>query len=114
MAITLTKSAAEHIQAMLDKRGYGIGLQLDVKKDGCNGFGYVVDYADERRHNDQVFESHHVKVFVDTKNLPLLEGTKIDFIKGNVLNQGLEFHNPNAADTCGCGESFNLAPSVNE
>jgi len=110
MAITLTKSAAKHIEAMLHKRGYGLGLQLSTKKDGCNGFGYVVDYADEEQDNNQyqVFESHQIKVYVDKESLQYIEGTEIDFVKGNVLNQGFEFKNPNADDTCGCGESFNV------
>jgi iron-sulfur cluster assembly protein len=108
MPITLTEAAAHHVTAMLHKRGQGVGLRLGTKKSGCTGFAYVVNFADEIRDSDQVFESCGIKVVVDAKSLEQLDGTEVDFIQHNILNSGFEFHNPNIKDTCGCGESFSV------
>ncbi len=108
MTITLTESAAQHVQSMLEKRGQGIGLRLSTKKSGCTGFAYVVDYADELDAGDQVFESFGVKVVVNQAHLPNIDGMEVDFVRSNVLNQGFEFRNPNVKDMCGCGESFSI------
>lgn len=108
MAIALTESAAKHVEAMLGKRGNGIGLRLGTRKSGCTGFAYVVDYADEVGEDDVVFESHGVKVVVDNKSLANIDGTEIDYMKTNAINEGFEFRNPNIKDMCGCGESFSV------
>jgi len=93
---------------MLDKRGSGIGLRLGTRKSGCTGFAYVVDFTDQLEQDDLVFESRGVKLVIDRKSLPALDGTEVDFVKQNVLNSGFEFRNPNVKDTCGCGESFSV------
>ena len=108
MAITLTPSAGEHVRKMLGQHDRALGLRLGTKKSGCTGFAYVVDYADTIEPGDRVFECHGVKVVVDEKSLPNLEGMVVDFVKTNLLNQGFEFRNPNVKDTCGCGESFSV------
>ena len=108
MSISLTTSAASHVQSMLQKRGKGVGLRLGTKASGCSGYAYVVDYADEIHNDDEVFESHGVKVVVDKQSLSNLDGMEIDYITNNILNQGFEFRNPNVKDMCGCGESFNV------
>jgi len=108
MAITLTTAAASHVQSMLQKRGKGVGLRLGTRASGCSGYAYVVDYADEIRDEDQVFDCHGVKVVVDKKSLAFLEGMELDYVTNNILHQGFEFHNPNVKDMCGCGESFNV------
>lgn len=108
MAISLTEAAARHVGEMLKKRGSGLGLRVGTKKSGCTGFAYVVDYADTVAGDDQVFESHGVKVVVDRASLPNLDGLEIDFVRSNLLNQGFEFRNPNVKDMCGCGESFSV------
>ena len=106
--ISLTKTASEHVNAMLAKRGYGIGLRIGTRKSGCTGFSYVVDYADEISDEDVAFESHGVKVVLQSRELEKLDGMEIDFQRSNLLNQGFEFRNPNVKDMCGCGESFNV------
>jgi len=108
MAIQLTENAAKHVETMLGKRGNGIGLRLGTRKSGCTGFAYVVDYADEVTDEDIVFESHGVKVVVDKKSLPNIDGTEVDYMKTNAINEGFEFRNPNIKDMCGCGESFSV------
>ena len=108
MAVTLTESAARHIQSMLEKRSQGVGLRLSTKKSGCTGFAYVVDYADELDADDQVFESFGVKVVVNKEQLTTIDGMEVDYVRNSVLNQGFEFRNPNVKDMCGCGESFSV------
>jgi iron-sulfur cluster assembly protein len=107
MAITLTDKAAERVRSFLDNRGKGIGLRLGVKTTGCSGMAYVLEFVDELNPEDQVFESHGVKIIVDPKSLVFLDGTEVDFVKQG-LNEGFEFRNPNAKDECGCGESFTV------
>ncbi|WP_020395763.1 HesB/IscA family protein [Thiolinea disciformis] len=106
--ITITEKAANHIRKQLEKRGSGVGMRLGVKKSGCTGLMYVVDYVDAPASNDMIYENHGVKVVVDKDSLDYLKGTEIDYVRTNALNQGLEFRNPNVKDSCGCGESFNV------
>ena len=108
MAVKLTENAAQHVAAMLNKRGHGIGLRLGTRKSGCTGFAYVVDYVDAIGDADQVFECHGVKVVVDNGSMANLDGIEIDYVKSNAINQGFEFRNPNVKDMCGCGESFSV------
>lgn len=108
MSVILTEKAAQHVATMIAKRGHGIGLRIGTRKSGCSGFAYEVDYADEIHSDDQVFESHGVKVIVDEKSMPMLEGMEVDFVKANMLHEGFEFHNPQVKDMCGCGESFSV------
>ena len=71
MAITLTEKAAQHIQNYLDKRGSGLGLRLGVRTTGCSGMAYKLEYVDVPEQDDQVYESHNIKIFVDPKKLSL-------------------------------------------
>ncbi|HQU15035.1 MAG: iron-sulfur cluster assembly protein IscA [Chromatiales bacterium 21-64-14] len=107
MAITLTEAAAGRIQQLLDKRGKGLGLRLGVRKSGCSGYAYQMDYADEVGDGDTVFEEHGVQVIVDHASLPTLDGTVLDYTRDG-LNENFRFRNPNVKDECGCGESFNV------
>src|ERR1700744_5727891 len=94
MAISLTGSAATRVRNHLASRGRGLGLRLGVRKTGCSGFAYVVNYADDSRPGDGVFEDHGVKVFVDRESLTLVNGTIVDFVKQG-LNEAFKFSNPN-------------------
>ncbi|TDJ42243.1 MAG: iron-sulfur cluster assembly protein IscA [Gammaproteobacteria bacterium] len=107
MAITLTESAADRVRNHLEARGSGIGLRLGIKKTGCSGFAYVINYADEIRPDDVVFDDSGITVVVDPEALEFIDGTQIDFIKEG-LNEAFKFRNPNASGECGCGESFSV------
>lgn len=107
MAITLTESAAGRVRSYLDRRGNGLGLRLGIKKTGCSGFAYVVDYADDVGDEDVVFEDKTVKIVVDRDALQYIDGTEVDFVKQG-LNEAFRFRNPNVKGECGCGESFNV------
>ena len=107
MSITITERAAKHVSNFIAKRGKGVGLRLGVRTTGCSGMAYKLEFADVEQEGDLSFESHGVRVFVDPKSLPYLDGTELDFVREG-LNEGFKFNNPNVKNTCGCGESFNV------
>jgi len=107
MAVTLTEKAANHVQSFLAKRGKGVGLRVGVRTSGCSGMAYKLEFADNLEPNDVQFESHGVRVVVDPKSLPYVDGTELDYTREG-LNEGFKFSNPNVKDECGCGESFNI------
>jgi iron-sulfur cluster assembly protein len=107
MSISLTSAAADRVRSFLGRRGHGVGLRLSVKKTGCSGFAYVVNYADEIAADDVVFEDRGVKVIVDRDSLGFIDGTEVDFVKQG-LNEAFRFRNPNVKGECGCGESFTV------
>ena len=105
--ITLTENAAKHVQSYIAKRGKGVGLRVGVRTSGCSGMAYKLEFADDLKAEDIAFESHGVKVIVDPKSLPYIDGTELDFVREG-LNEGFKFNNPNVKNECGCGESFNV------
>ena len=110
MAITLTEKAAQHVSKFLVRRGKGVGLRLGVRTTGCSGLAYKLEYVDALdglAQEDQVFDSHGIKVVVDPKSLAYIDGTELDFAREG-LNEGFKFNNPNVKDECGCGESFRV------
>jgi iron-sulfur cluster assembly protein len=107
MAVTLTERAAGHVQGYLERRGKGVGLRVGVRTSGCSGMAYKLEFADAFNPEDHAFESHGVKVLVDPKSLPYVDGTELDYAREG-LNEGFKFRNPNVKNECGCGESFNV------
>ena len=107
MSIELTESAAERIRQQLDERGGGLGLRVGIKESGCSGYSYLMDFADELREDDIVFEGHGAKLVVDPDSLRMLDGSTLDFVREG-LNRMFRFKNPNVKDACGCGESFTV------
>ena len=107
MAISLTDPAADRVRSHLEARGHGVGLRIGVKKTGCNGFAYVVNYADTVTEDDRIFQDRGITVVVDEESLALIDGTEVDFIKEG-LNEAFKFRNPNVSGECGCGESFSI------
>ncbi|HMM45257.1 MAG TPA: iron-sulfur cluster assembly accessory protein [Candidatus Macondimonas sp.] len=104
MAIELTEAAARQARQQLQRRGTGIGLRIGLKRTGCSGWSYVVDYADSIEGDDAVFEQFGVQVVVKRDVLPLLEGMSLDYAREG-LSAAFKFHNPNVKESCGCGES---------
>lgn len=107
MSVTVSEAAARHVTKYLSRRGKGVGVRLGVKTTGCSGMAYKLEYADSITPEDVVFEDQGVKVLVDPKSLPYIEGTQLDFVREG-LNEGFKFNNPNERDRCGCGESFRV------
>jgi len=105
--VTLSERAASHVANYMVKRGKGIGLRLGVRTSGCSGMAYKLEFADVAHPDDIQFESYGVRVLIDPKSLPYLDGTELDYAREG-LNEGFRFNNPNVKDACGCGESFNV------
>lgn len=105
--LVITEAAASRIKQQLAKRGRGLGLRVGVRKSGCSGYAYTMDYADEVADTDHVFNRHGAQLIVDSKHLPVLDGTTVDFRREG-LNEMFRFDNPRAQHACGCGESFTV------
>lgn len=107
MSLRLTPRAEARVLEYLQRRGSGVGLRVGVTETGCSGYSYVLDYADDVGQDDVVMRQNELSIVVARENLPLLEGTEVDFIQKD-LNEQFVFTNPNATGECGCGESFTV------
>jgi len=107
MAIQITSAARERMQAFLAKQPDALGVRFGIKRTGCSGFGYTVGLASAIADNDQVFDQDGLRLVIDAKALPFVDGTEIDFQRSG-LNAVFVFRNPNATGECGCGESFTV------
>lgn len=106
--INITEKALKQIQNIFasEDKGPTFGLRLGVIGGGCSGLSYKIDF-DQKREKDNVIELDGVKVFVDPKSSIYLKGITLDF-KDGLNGKGFIFENPNANNTCGCGESFSV------
>lgn len=108
IVISLSDAAARKIQQQIARRGKGEGVLIGVKTTGCSGLAYVLEYVDNPHlHCVAHVDSNGVRIFVDPKYIPILNGLVIDY-KRQGLNEGFEFINKNERDRCGCGESFRV------
>lgn len=82
-------------------------IRVGVKSGGCSGLEYILNFDNQKNDTDQVFEDNGIKVIVEKKSFLYLAGTTLEF-SGGLNGKGFVFNNPNAARTCGCGESFSL------
>jgi len=103
--VVLSAAAARHFAAQLAKRPGAVAMRLAVRAAGCSGYRYRVDHAEAIGAQDVVFESHGIRIAVDPVSLPHFQGTTLDVVQEG-FSRRLRFDNPNAAQTCGCGESF--------
>ncbi|MCC7015556.1 MAG: iron-sulfur cluster assembly accessory protein [Planctomycetes bacterium] len=107
--ITLTERAASEVKRIVaeQKLPEATALRVGVKGGGCSGFSYTLGFDDAVTETDQVYEIDGVRVICDPKSFLYLNGTQIDF-EDNLMGRGFKFGNPNAAKSCGCGESFSV------
>jgi len=107
--ITLTAKAIQQVKKIKAENQIpeDHGLRLGVKGGGCSGFTYVLAFDEQPRENDKVMTVEGMRVFIDPKSLFYLSGTELDFSDG-LDGKGFVFHNPQAAKTCGCGNSFGV------
>ena len=105
--VILTESAQREVQRLIAAEGKpGIGLRLGIKGGGCSGLSYLLEFTEERP-GDTVVELGDFKVWLDRKSTIYLRGITLDYQSG-LDGRGFVFHNPQASNTCGCGESFSL------
>jgi len=107
--ISITPKAVEQVKKLRQENNIpeSHGLRLGVKGGGCSGFTYVLAFDENPRENDNVFEQLGVRMFIDPKSLFYLSGTVLDYSDG-LNGKGFVFTNPQAARTCGCGNSFGV------
>ena len=105
-AVTLTPAAVKHIKSLMDGQD-AKGLKLGLKKGGCAGMEYTMEFASEIDPMDEVVEQDGARVMIAPMAQMFLFGTEIDY-KTSLLESGFEFRNPNVEDACGCGESISF------
>ena len=103
-AVTITPSAAAQIQRLMAREGHQ-GLRIGIKKGGCAGMEYTMDYVSEIDPHDEIVEQDGARVLIAPMAQMFLFGTEIDY-ETSLLESGFKFRNPNVADACGCGTSI--------
>ena len=107
--ITITDSAARRIAALkAQEEAEGAFLRIAVSGGGCSGFQYGLSFDDQTNPDDRVFARDGVAVVVDDLSLDLLNGAEVDFVE-DLMGASFQIRNPNAASSCGCGNSFSVA-----
>jgi iron-sulfur cluster insertion protein len=108
-SITVTESAAKRIAFLRDQEQAGdANLRIAVSGGGCSGFQYGLSFDDQTNPDDRVFERDGIAVIVDDVSLDLLNGAEVDFVE-DLMGASFQIRNPNAASSCGCGNSFSIA-----
>lgn len=110
----LTTAAAERVRAIMAEQGDEVaGLRIGIKKGGCAGMEYTMQWADQIGRFDEVIESEGARVIVDPQAVMYLLGTEMDY-RIDKLSAQFVFNNPNQRSACGCGESVDLVPVPKE
>ncbi|HVS02866.1 MAG TPA: iron-sulfur cluster assembly accessory protein [Thermoanaerobaculia bacterium] len=107
--VTITRKAVQMVKLTRQEEGLdeSRGLRVAVVGGGCSGFQYALDFTDEARSNDFVYEVDGLTLYVDAVSARYLAGTEIDYVMG-AAGAGFKFHNPRAVGSCGCGSSFTV------
>jgi len=111
-AVTLTPAATKQIARLMEKDG-SKGLRIGIKKGGCAGMEYTMDYVSEVDAMDEVVEQDGARVMIAPMAQMFLFGTEIDY-EVSLLESGFKFRNPNVVDACGCGESIKFDESLTQ
>jgi iron-sulfur cluster assembly protein len=106
--LTITDSAAKRVKDLIAKASEPVlGLRIGVKKQGCSGLSYVVEYAKDRKKFEDVVQDKGVAIFIDPAATMFLLGSEMDYVEDK-FHTGFTFKNPNEKGRCGCGESFTV------
>ncbi|MGI6454872.1 MAG: iron-sulfur cluster insertion protein ErpA [bacterium] len=105
--IQLTEKAATEVKRLIEAQNLPqeAGLRVGVRGGGCSGLTYSLNFDVQQKENDRVFDSHGIKIMIDSKSYLYLVGTTLDYTDG-LNGSGFTFNNPNATQSCGCGSSF--------
>lgn len=110
MTLTLTEVAEFRLRTFLQGSAKTTdpsqrGIRVSVTDGGCSGYQYALDVTNAPKPEDLLVEQGKLRIYVDSNSAPLLEGVVIDYIEG-LTQSGFKFSNPNATESCGCGQSF--------
>lgn len=111
--LNLTDAAARRVADIMSRKPGVVALKIGVKKGGCAGMEYTLDWASEIGRFDDVVEEKGVKLVIDPMAIMYLIGTEMDY-EVDKLSSGFVFNNPNQQSACGCGESVNLVAAAPE
>ena len=104
--VTVTETASEKVRQLMEREGReGYALRLKVVGGGCSGLRYQLMFDDSAGELDQEADTNGVRVVVDSKSAVYVVGVTIDYVD-DLNGSGFKIENPNATNTCGCGESF--------
>ncbi len=109
MGVTLSEKAAGEVKKIISEQSLpeGTVLRVGVQGGGCSGFSYSLNFDTTTSDRDRITEVHGVRMAVDKKFDPYLDGTEVDFYDG-LEKRGFVFNNPNVVKSCGCGSSFQV------
>ena len=108
--LSLTEAAAARVKAIMASKGPEVaGLKIGIKKGGCAGMEYTMEWATSAGKFDEIVEQDGARVIIDPQAVLYLLGTEMDY-KVDKLSAQFVFNNPNQSSACGCGESVNLTP----
>ena len=107
--VVITPKAVNMVKITREQEGMDetYGLRIAVRGGGCSGFEYALDFEQEQRSNDWVYQQGDLRVMVDPVSARYLQGTEIDYVLGST-GAGFKFNNPKAVGSCGCGSSFSV------
>lgn len=106
--IELSEAAVARVNKQLKARGHGLGIRIGVKRSGCSGYGYDIDFLDELPEGMQAVPFAGFVVGILPEDLAMIGGLRLD-VKKDGLNEYFTFDNPQATATCGCGTSFSIS-----
>ncbi len=117
MTVYLTEKAAFRLRTFIrsgaDESTTEKGVRVAAVDGGCSGFEYALDIVDRPETDDLIYEQDKIKIYLDRKSAPFLNGIVIDFVE-TLTQAGFTFENPNATDSCGCGKSFSVGDCTPE
>jgi len=107
--ITVTENARNHAMQLIKEENHPADsfIRVGVEGGGCSGLSYKLEFDNQKKDGDQMFEDKGIKIVVDRKSFLYLVGTELEYT-GGLNGKGFVFNNPNASRTCGCGESFSV------
>jgi iron-sulfur cluster assembly protein len=107
--ITVSENAKAHAIELMKAENHPADsfIRVGVEGGGCSGLSYKLEFDNQMKEGDQVFEDKGIKIVVDRKSFLYLVGTELEY-SGGLNGKGFVFKNPNASRTCGCGESFSV------
>jgi len=107
--VVFTDAAISHLNKQVENQ-VALGIVFNVKESGCSGYKYLLELAFEKSETARGYPiTHSLSLYVEPAIIDLIRGTQVDYLKEGV-NYRLDFKNPNATASCGCGESFSVSP----